>query len=46
MFYADRSSKDKTIFVKNQKYERGGQLKYEFVFGFIEITLEPLHLDN
>jgi hypothetical protein len=21
-------------------------LKYEFVFGFIEITLEPLHLDN
>jgi hypothetical protein len=33
-----------TIYVKTQKYERGGWLKFKLIFSFMETTQEPLHL--
>jgi hypothetical protein len=49
ILYADRSSKEeqlfiKTIYVINQKYERGGRLKVKFQILFSEETHEPLRL--
>jgi hypothetical protein len=45
--YTEQFSKDKQIvirlFARNQKYERGGRLKFEIR---ILITHEPLHLDK
>jgi hypothetical protein len=46
--YADRWSKNnfnKTIFVKTQKYERGGRLEAETYIFLMEESHEPFHLD-
>lgn len=37
---------DKTIFVKNNKYKRGGRLKVEFIFSFMETSYELFHTDK